>query len=652
MNSEIRNIAVLAHVDAGKTSFCEQILFYSGEIKESGSVDHGNTFSDSLQVEKDRGISVRSSVFSVQYGEIKLNIVDTPGHVDFSADVQRILQVVDAAILIISAADSLQAHTETLWNALQKREIPVLLLLNKIDRESSDAESLIAEMKREWNIDPLLLQNLHNEGSSDCQIETRWSSDLMSEDIVEQIVSQNDDLMESYLEGNIPKFDILDQQMKTDVSAARILPVLYSSAKMALGIEEVLEFCAKYFPVPTVSDIHEFSARVFALDQDKNLGKMAFVRVFSGKTENRQPVFNKRTQKEEKPVQIRRIAGTKFEDINELNAGEIGVLYALGEAQVEDILGSGDFEVPEVQALHTALLSVQVKADDDKDYTQLAAAMQKLNEEDPSLELDWDREEQELHVKICGWIQMEVMERMIEDRFNIKAHFENPTVIYKETPSKKTTGFVRYWMPKPCWAILKFEIEPAERGSGVHYESLISVDDVARKYQNEVEETIEKSLKQGIKGWEVTDLNIRLIEGEDHEVHSHPGDFKIATPMGIMNGLQNGGTTLLEPILSFVIKADEDLLGAVSSDIIKMRGTFESPMIQEGRFILKGRLPLATSQDYAVKLSSRSGGRASISTSFLEYCPCTDEEGVMREYRGISPLDEAKWILKARGAMQ
>lgn len=651
MITEIRNIAVLAHVDAGKTSFCEQILFHSGEIKESGSVDQGNTFSDSLQVEKDRGISVRSSVFSVKYGEIKLNIIDTPGHIDFSADVQRILQVVDAAILIISAADSLQAHTETLWNALQKRGIPVLLLFNKIDRESSDVESLIAEIKREWNIEPLLLQNIHNEGSSDCQIETRWSSDLMPEDIVEQLLNHNDDLMESYLEGKIPEFDILDHQMKTDVSKARVFPLLFSSAKMALGVEEALEFCAKYFPAPEISDISDFSARVFALDQDKNLGKMAFVRVFSGKTENRQPVFNQRTQKEEKPVLIRRISGVKFEDVNELKAGEIGVFYALGEAQVEDVLGNGNFDIPEVQALHTALLSVQVKADDDKDYTQLAAAMQKLNEEDPSLELDWDREEQELHVKISGWIQMEVMERMISDRFNIKAHFENPTVIYRETPSKKSTGFVRYWMPKPCWAILKFEIEPAERGSGVHYESLISVDDVARKYQNEVEETIEKSLKQGIKGWEVTDLNIKLIEGEDHEVHSRPGDFKIATPMGIMNGLQNGGTNLLEPILSFVIKADEDLLGAVSSDIIKMRGTFESPMIQDGRFILKGSLPLATSQDYAVKLSSRCGGRASIATSFLEYCPCTDEEGIIREYRGISPLDEAKWILKARGAM-
>jgi len=648
----LKNIAVLAHVDAGKTSVCEQLLFQSGEIKDPGSVDQGNTFSDSLQVEKDRGISVRSSVFSVKQGDITLNIVDTPGHVDFSADVQRILQVVDAAILIISAADSLQAHTETLWYALQKRGIPVILLLNKIDRDSSDAESLIAEIKREWKIEPLLMQELQNEGQADCDISGRWSQDLLPEDLVEQVVSHNDMLMEVYLDGNMLNFTSLDSELKQEITSSRLFPLLFSSAKMGIGIEELLEFAAKYLPGPKISNENGFSARVFALGQDKNLGKMAFVRAFSGKTENRQPVFNQRTKNEEKPVQIRRISGTKFEDVNELSAGEIGVLYALGEAQVDDVLGSGKYEIPEVQALHTSLLSVQVKAGNGKDYAALAAVMQKLNEEDPSLELDWDREEQELHVKISGWIQMEVMERIIDDRFQIKARFENPTVIYKETPSKKCTGFVRYWMPKPCWAILKFEIEPAERGSGVHYESLISVDNVARKYQNEVEETIEKSLKQGIKGWEVTDLNIRLIEGEDHEVHSRPGDFKIATPMGIMNGLQNGGTTLLEPVLSFVIKADEELLGNVSSDIIKMRGTFESPMLMDGRFVMKGTLPLATSQDYPVKLSSRSGGRASISTSFLEYRPCTDDEGVIREYRGISPLDESKWILKARGAMQ
>jgi len=262
------------------------------------------------------------------------------------------------------------------------------------------------------------------------------------------------------------------------------------------------------------------------------------------------------------------------------------------------------------------------------------------------------REDKELHVKIMGWIQIEVIEKILETRFGIKANFQDPTVIYKETPTKKGEGFVRYWMPKPCWAIMKFLIEPGERGSGVIYESKISVDDVHQKYQNEVERTIPSALKQGIKGWEVTDIKITLTEGEDHPVHSNPGDFVVATPMGIMNGLTNSGTTLLEPLISFKISAPESLLGAITSDITQMRGTFNSPEMENDKFILTGILPVATSLDFPVRLSSRSGGKAKIRTEFYGYQECADELGTVREYKGISPLDTAKWILKARKALQ
>jgi ribosomal protection tetracycline resistance protein len=293
-----------------------------------------------------------------------------------------------------------------------------------------------------------------------------------------------------------------------------------------------------------------------------------------------------------------------------------------------------------------------VKAMNNKDYPALAAAMQELALEDPALGFEWMREEAELQVKIMGKIQMEVLERILADRFGIDARFEDPTVIYQETPSGRNEGFVQYWMPKPCWAIMKFRMEPGERGSGVVYNSIVSVNDVQQKYQNEVERSIAGALKQGIKGWEVTDLRITLIEGEDHPVHTRPGDFAIATPMGIMDGLVNTGTTLLEPMIEYKIDAPEDLLGIITSDITRMRGTFESPTIANGRFILHGNLPLSTSLDYPVKLSSRSAGKARISTNFSGYRECTDEQGVIRPYKGISPLDTAKYILKARKAIQ
>ena len=222
----------------------------------------------------------------------------------------------------------------------------------------------------------------------------------------------------------------------------------------------------------------------------------------------------------------------------------------------------------------------------------------------------------------------------------------------KETPSKKGQGYVRYWMPKPCWAVLKFKIEPGERGSGIEYYSEISVDDVLQKYQNEVEKTIPATLKQGIKGWEVTDIKIALIEGEDHKKHSRPGDFVVATPMGIMEGLVNTGTTLLEPMISFKIAASEEFLGKIAGEITNLRGSFESPEIKNNAFVLNGVMPLAKSFDFPVKLHSISRGKARISTKFHSYQECIDEEACIREFKGISPLDTSKYILKARKALQ
>jgi ribosomal protection tetracycline resistance protein len=302
--------------------------------------------------------------------------------------------------------------------------------------------------------------------------------------------------------------------------------------------------------------------------------------------------------------------------------------------------------------LKVPLLTVQVKPVSDKDYAALAEAMAEIALEDPALEFEWLREEAELHVKVMGWIQMEVLERILADRFGLAARFENPTVIYMETPSGTGEGFVQYWMPKPCWAIMRFRIEPGERGSGVVYQSNVGVNDIQQKYQNEVERCITGALKQGIKGWEVTDLRITLIAGEDHPMHSRPGDFTVATPMGIMNGLVNTGTTLLEPMIRFHIQANEELLGAIVSDITRMRGTFESPVMDNGRFTIGGFVPLSTSIDFPVKLSSRSGGKARISTHFFGYRECADEVGVIRPFKGISPLDTAKYILKARKALQ
>ena len=652
MNPNIRNIGILAHVDAGKTTITENFLYISGQSKKLGSVDNGTTQTDFLDVERERGISVRSANTTFEWEGVKINLIDTPGHVDFSADVERILRVLDCAVLVVSAVEGVQAHTETLWNALHVMKIPTIIFINKIDRVGSDIEIVIKEIKKELTDKLAVLYEGLNESSAEANIQSIWSDQNLNEIIVESIANTDEEILEKYLDEQTLFFTELDNSLINAVHQCNLYPVLLGSAKNSTGVKELLNAIIHYLPAHVTDSSKSLSAIVYSISHDKTMGKVAHVKVYNGTIRNREIIKNASQDIEEKVTQVRKLISNKFEDIGEVKAGDIAGVCGLQNSKVGDILGEFSEALPDEISLRTPLLTVQVKAENNKDYPALAEAIQELSKEEPTLDFEWLREDRELHVKIMGWIQIEVLEKILENRFGIKAKFDDPTVIYKETPAKKGEGFVQYWMPKPCWAIMKFLIEPGERGSGVVYESKISVDDVRQKYQNEVERTIPNALKQGIKGWEVTDLKITLIEGEDHQVHSNPGDFIVATPMGIMNGLVNIGTTLLEPLITFKISATEDLLGAITSDITQMRGTFDSPEMENGKFILSGILPVATSLDFPVRLSSRSGGKAKISTKFYGYQECSDEQGQTRDYKGISPLDTSKWILKARKALQ
>ncbi|MCO5265007.1 MAG: TetM/TetW/TetO/TetS family tetracycline resistance ribosomal protection protein [Lentimicrobium sp.] len=652
MQHPIRNITIMAHADAGKTTITEQFLYFSGQTRQPGNVDKGTAQTDFLPVEKERGISVCSSHTSFLWNDSRINLIDTPGHVDFSADVERIMRITDGVILVISAVEGVQAHTETLWQALHERRIPVFFLINKIDRVGSDTAAVIQSIIKEFKVNPLLLQDVVQEGEAAVSVANCWNQDSKSVELTELIVASNKTMLNSYLEGIEPTFSELDEQLVRLVQSGIYYPLFYCSAKLGLGVEQLLNNIVRYFPVATGDAGMPLSALVYGIEHDKVMGKIALVRVFSGSISNREVIVNSTRDSEEKVTQVRRVFPGKFEDIGRVEAGDLAGICGLKAVCIGDLLGVNHKTIPAEVKLRTPLIIVQVQATDKKDYPALAAALLELSAEDPALNFEWLREDAELQVKIMGWIQMEVLEQILSDRFGIKATFLNPTVIYKETPSSIGEGFVRYWMPKPCWAILKFRLEPGLRGSGVVYKSLVSVNKIQQKYQHEVERTIAASLKQGVKGWEVTDLKITLIDGEDHTVHSRSGDFVIATPMGIMDGLVNTGTTLLEPMINFKIEAAEELMGVIVGDVTNMRGSFDSPEIRHGRFILTGILPLSTSIDYPVKLSSRSGGKARISTHFNGYRECSDELGVIRPYKGIHPLDTAKYILKARGAMQ
>jgi ribosomal protection tetracycline resistance protein len=301
--------------------------------------------------------------------------------------------------------------------------------------------------------------------------------------------------------------------------------------------------------------------------------------------------------------------------------------------------------------LGEALLSVQAIPEDEADHAKLAAALEQLSSEDPHLNFTWFDEERELHVKIMGAIQTEILTEILATRFGIPVQFTDPTVIYKETPASKGYCSERYTMPKPCWAIVKYLIEPGEPGSGVSYDSEVSVNDIKIRFQKEIDRSIKGALKQGIKGWEVTDLKITLVEGSDHIQHSRAGNFTLATNIAVMKGLTETDTILLEPILSFRIQTPKSFVGKITSDIIGGRGKFDPAEMDGGSVVLTGRIPLATSMDFPIRLNSMTSGTAEFAFHYAGYEPCLPREGVIRPYKGISPLDRSKYILKMRGAI-
>jgi len=640
----IRNIGIIAHVDAGKTTITEQMLYLTGELRKPGSVDNGTSVMDNLSVEKERGISVKAAAIQFEYENTLINLIDTPGHGDFIGEVERSLSGLDGAIIVLSAAEGIEAQTPLLWHFLQLLNIPAIIFINKIDRMNSDVEKVIENISEELTDQIIVMQKPVLEAKPEASIKP-WQGDN-----TEIICEQDDEFLLKYLEGLEISDAELTGSLRKSCQAGKLYPVLMGSAKNGVGIKELLDGIINYLPEPEIFDMSaEFSGRIFKISFHPTLGKLCYIRVFSGSVKSRDSVINATHEIEEKvnAVFVPKTRSSQMTD--ELQAGDVGIVTGLKTSHTGDYLGVLPAEItPE---LTVSPFMVQVNAENPGDYSALAEALAILNIEEPNLDFNWDKEERHLSLKVMGYIHIQILEQTIKDRFNIAAKLSDPEIIYKETPLRIAEGYDEYIMPKPCWAVVRFKIKPGACGSGVVYSSIVSVDKIAAKYQKEVSRATCGALDQGILGWEVTDIIITLMDGEDHEIHSRPGNFTIATNIALMKALEKSKTTLLEPILSFSITIAEELSGRIMSDILMMRGSYELPISKNGYAVIKGKVPAATSADYQITLSSISGGKSVFQTSFYSYEACDIELGIMRPYKGVNPLDQAKYILKMRGAV-
>ncbi len=465
-------IGILAHVDAGKTSLTECMLFESGATKDRGSVDKGSAITDSMAMEKDRGISIKTATVDFEWKGTHINIVDTPGHVDFSAEVDRALSVLDLVVLVISAVEGVQAHTLNLWESIREREIPAIIFINKIDRAGADTEEVFKELEKDLGT-TLFVLNYPNIKSPkefdvvDFSNSKAFLSSYIIEKSMENLAEVDESFFADYLEGNTSDLDSILEKSKESIGRGELTPVLFGSAKMHIGIASLLDWIIGGVKLEKAKS-ENLNARVFKVEYDLKLGRLAHVRIFSGSFCTKDIVQSSGTYQEVKINQIFQSRLGKLVQVKKLEAGDIGVITTSDIVLAGDVLGQHR-DNDSFASITESVLSVQAIAKEEKDYQKLGEALEILNIEDPQIDFRWYKDEREYHLKILGPIQTEVMKDSLIRRFGVDADFLPPTVIYKETPKSNAEGMVRYWMPKPCWAIMTFLIEPGEFGKWCHF---------------------------------------------------------------------------------------------------------------------------------------------------------------------------------------
>ncbi len=634
----VRNIGVFAHVDAGKTTLSEQLLLHAGAIRHLGSVDAGTAHTDRLPVEQRRGISVCATCVALGWRGTQIRLIDTPGHVDFSAEVERSLWALDAAVLVVCAVQGVQPHTETLFHALREQKIPTLLFINKTDREGADISRVLGQIRRRLTTDAALLAD--------------------PEALLDLLCAHDDACLERYVAGETISPSEVEGKIAALCRRGAVYPVLSGSALRGVGISTLLDAMVDFLPPPPEGEA--LCGVTFAAAQDRLLGRGVWVRLFGGTLENRSaltlpagvdPLTGEARTVQRKITQIRDVGGA---DTGCLRAGDIGVVYGLGEIGVGFVLGDMSRLPRRVEPgrLRTPLMTVQVLPEKKEDMPALRAACQTLAMEDPLLEVRYARALDELNLHVMGAIQLEILQETLKTRFSLSVTFTRPAVIYRETIAKEAEGCAVYTMPKPCWAILRFRIAPGERGSGVVFRSTVPVKDILARYQHQVEQALPLALNQGRLGWQVTDVVITLIGGNHHLVHTHPLDFIVATPWGIQDGLRRGGSVLLEPILSLRFLLPPECVGRVMSDVALMRGRVLETQSDEDRVLMEALVPAAACYDYATTLASLTSGRGSMEIRLHGYDPCPLELGATAKRRSVDPLDTAKYILAARSALE
>lgn len=597
-------IGILAHVDAGKTTLSEGLLYLSGSIRTLGRVDYKDAFLDTYAMERARGITIFSKQAGLVMGDMEVTLLDTPGHVDFSTEMERTLQVLDYAILVINGADGVQGHTRTLWKLLKQYGIPVFLFINKMDQIGTEREKLLSE-----------LQTLLDERCIDF-------SEELSEECLDALAMCDEALMEEFLEtGQIDK-----QSITKAVQTRTVFPCFFGSALKLEGVEELIQGISFYSQCPDYGT--EFGARVYKISRDSQGNRLTHLKITGGSLKVKTLLAHAET--EEKVDQIRIYSGSGFQTVQEAEAGVICAVTGLEHSYCGEGLGQeADSDLPILEPV----LSYQLLLPEDCDVHKAWKELQQLEEENPLLRMEWQESTGEIHIQVMGEVELEILKNIIQERFGLEVFFGEGSLVYKETILEPVEG-VGHFEPLRHYAEVHVWMEPGEPGSGLQIEAQCSEDILNGNWQRLILTHLAERKHPGVlTGSEITDMKLTLVAGRAHQKHTEGGDFRQATYRAVRQGLRKAKCALLEPVYEFRLEVPTENSGRALADIQKMYGSFQVPEMEGDMAVITGTAPVSAMRGYQSEVNAYTKGCGKLFCSLKGYMPCHNQEEIIEKFQ-------------------
>ncbi|MDF9557304.1 tetracycline resistance ribosomal protection protein [Bacillus tropicus] len=642
------NIGIVAHVDAGKTSLTERILYETNVIKEVGRVDSGSTQTDSMELERQRGITIKASVVSFFIDDIKVNVIDTPGHADFIAEVERSFRVLDGAILVISAVEGVQAQTKILMRTLQKLNIPTILFVNKIDRSGANTEKVVKHIKTILSNEAFPFYSVQNEGTKEARIIEYKSYD----DCIERLAPYNESLLESYVNNEIVTDTLLREELEKQIQQANLYPIFFGSAMTGIGVTELLENISALLPANNSSPDEELSGVVFKIEREPSGEKIAYVRLFSGSLHIRKYVDIQRNESLPHKEKIKKMCIFHNGDaiqISTVPSGEFCKVWGLNDIKIGDIIGERTdyikdihFAEPQMEAAIDAVPKERIH--------DLYAALMELCEEDPLIQVWKDDVHNELYIRLFGEVQKEVIETTLFEKYNLQVTFSNTRVVCIEKPIGIGNSVeVMDEKANPFYATVGFKVERGELDSGITYTLGVELGSLPLAFHKAIEDTVFQTLKQGLYGWEVTDIIVTLTHTGYASPVTTASDFRNLTPLVLMDALKQAETYVYEPVNEFELTVPEHAISTAMYKLAAIPATFAEPIFNNDSYQLTGSLPVAKTENFKRMLHSFTEGEGIFTTRPAGFTKLTTPFPTRKrvDYNPLNRKDYLLHVLKA-----